>query len=581
MSEARESGGRLPTLSPRLGAALLCVALTVWWIATLEIEKSWAWDESMHAELPALRMLFSLQAGDLQGFWNTLHSCHQYPFGWPLVLAVVQSVFGISEGVARAAGIAAWGTTLFGMFLLGEEVARAQSSGAPRRGDDLLPWLALGFGVLSPLALGYAESLFLEVPFTLCAVFALRAWLRRRNLRNESGATWRALACGLWLTAAFFTKFNYGILLVFGLTLDALVGLVFARAERRQSHELRSLLIAALPLALALAWWVVLPLPFGLERGREHLRVMLDFLGSNQQMASTPWQQRVVFWALYLSFTARLLVLQLVGAGASLRGLFRPGVRCLWIVFLATGLPVWTHNFHLDRFLIPGAPAFWVLAAAGLATLVPAASQGRAVVLAVLALVTLAVPTLDAPRVAGALGLLDTDEHTRAYILEVLEEKPRLGAGRHMWTPGIHPEGAGAVLELVTAEVGPAERVGWIGVSTEIPPAVLHMALLETSGNRARFLADAHRPVDVTFTGNDPGWDAGRLAHFVQDFDVVITTDPPDIGQRVVRLFSRRYAGMLIGELGWSVRELGKVSVAPEVGPELELTVYALRPPAP
>ena len=570
------------TSLPRsLRAGLTCVALAAWWITTLEVEKSWAWDEAMHAELPALRMLFSLQAGDLDGFWSSLHSCQQYPFGWPLVLAGVQSILGVSEGVARATGIAAWGMTLFGIFLLGEELARAQSRGAPRRGDDLLPWLALGFGALSPLALGYAESLFLEVPFTLCAVFALRAWLRRRNLRAEPGATWRALVCGLWLAAAFFTKFNYGILLVFGLTLDALVGLVFARLEGRLGHELRSLLTAALPLALAVAWWVVLPLPFGPEMGREHQRVMLDFLGSNQEMASTPWQQRVVFWALYLSFTARLLALQVLGAGVSLRGLFGPGVRCLWIVFLATGLPVWTHNFHLDRFLIPGAPAFWVLAAAGLAALVPASTQGRAGVLAVLALLTLAVPTLDAPRVAGALGLLDTDEHTRAYILEVLEEKPRLGAGRRMWTPGIHPESTGAVLELVTAEVGPAERVGWIGVSTEVPPAVLHMALLETSGNRARFLADAHRPVDVTFTGSDPEWDVGRLAEFVEDFDVVITTDPPDIGQRRVRQFSRRYAGMLIGELGWSARELGKVSVAPEVGPEFVLKVYALRPPAP
>jgi hypothetical protein len=572
--------GKLSSLPHSARAALVCAALAVWWISTLEIHRSWAWDESMHAELPALRMLLSVQAGDGHGFWSVLHSCQQYPFGWPLVLGALQAVFGVSEWIARAAGITVWCVTLLGLFLLTQEVARAQRSGGPRRGDDLAPWLALAFGALSPLCLGYGGSLFLEVPFTCCAVFALRAWLRRGNLRDEPGGLWRAIAAGLWLVAAFFTKFNYGILLVFGCGLDGLLGLLSARRAGRLGRELRDLLLVAVPLVLGAAWWLVLPLPFGLEKGAEHREVMLSFLGGNREMPSTPWEQRLIFWALYLTFTARFFVVQLVGVASSLRGLLQPGARLMWVVLLAAGLPVWTHNFHLDRFLIPNAPTFWVLAALGLAGILPMGAIRRVAVLTPLALAALLFPTADASRVAGWLGLLEGDEDTSVYIVGVLEEKPRLGEDRRMWTPGMAPEAAEAVLELVTAEVGPAERVGWIGVSTELPPAVLHIALFEASGNRARFLADAHRPLDVDYFNVDPNWDVARLREFVEQFDVLITTDPSDIGQRPARAFARRYAGMLIGELGWGVTEIGKVLVPKDVGDGFDLSVFALRPPA-
>jgi hypothetical protein len=306
---------------------------------------------------------------------------------------------------------------------------------------------------------------------------------------------------------------------------------------------------------------------------------MLEFLGSNREMAPTPWAQRVVFWSVYLTFTARLCLVQLLGLLSSLRGCLAPGARLLWVVLLATGIPVWTHNFHLDRFLIPSAPALWVLAALGLALLVPVRAVARACVLAPAAALLLLFPTLDGPWVAARLGLLDTDEATRAYILGVLQEKPRLGADRPVWTPGIAPEAARAILDLVTAEVGPQESVGWIGESTELPPAALHIALLAASGNRARFLDDAHRPVDVSFNDEDPAWTTAQLSEFVARFDVVIATDPPDVKERSRRAFTRRYAGLLSSELGWQAKPLGQVLIPKDAGGDLGLTVYALRPP--
>ncbi len=563
-------------------AGLVCAALAVYWTVTFQWDRTWGWDEATHAQLPAVRMLLSLGAGDLSGFSQVLHSCQQYPFGWPLVLGGLQGLLGISELVCRAAGIAAWSCTLWGVFLLAQEVTGTHRSDSevPRRGDDLLPWLALAFAALSPMTLGYAASLFLEVPFTLCSVFALRAWLRRSTRRELPGAARRELAAGAWLVAAFFVKFNYGLLLLFGCALDYLVGVLVARRAGRFWNELYRLPFLALPVLLALFWWLVLPLPFGLAVGEEHRRVMLEFLGGNQQMAATPWEQRLIFWAVYLSFTARLFALQVLGCLAAPLALARPGVRLLVLVFLGMGIPVWTHNFQLDRFLIPNAPAFWILAAVGLSAWIPSGAIRRTAVLVPLALAVLLFPSLDGPWLAERLGLMRGDEATREYIAEILSKKHRLGADREMWVPGIPPETAGSIFDLVTTEVGPEDSVGWIGVSTELCPAAVHLALLERFGNQERFLRDANRPMDVTFTGLDPNWSADQLEEFVDRFDVVISTDPPDYKDRTGRAFSRHYSSMLVNELGWTVRQLGSVTIPVEGDDGRPFSIYALRPPA-
>jgi len=175
-------------------AAAIVLALA--WTIPLSREKSWGWDESMHAELPAARMLVALELGRIGDAADALLGCAQYPFVYPSVLAAVELVFGMSEQVARVLGTLLWCAALFGLFLLGREIAdrleRAQRDAGRGRDDGseranaerawrMVPWLTMALGALSPLALAYSGTLFLEVPFTCVAVFALRAWMRREN----------------------------------------------------------------------------------------------------------------------------------------------------------------------------------------------------------------------------------------------------------------------------------------------------------------------------------------------------------------------------------------------------------------
>ena len=563
--------------SHRFGAAGVCLVLVLFWGLTLETPSTWGWDESMHAELPALRMLLGLQEDGFRAFAAALHDCQQYPFGWPLVLGALQGFLGISEMVCRWAGIAAWGMTLFGLFLLGEELARAQRGGvlAPaRRGDRLLPWIALTLGALSPLALHFAGTLFLEIPFTLCAVFTLRAWLRRRE-----GVLARELIAGLWLTAAFFTKFNYGLLLAFGCGLDWLCQAVAeGRAGRLKALLVRGAWLGIVPL-FAAGWWFLWPLPFGAELAESHRESFASFLGGNRQLEATPWTHRALHWTIFFAITARLFAVQALGLLLSLRELLRPGARLLWLVFLGGGIPVWTHNFHLDRFLIPGAPAIWLLASLGLVRILPRGRRAREVVLGTLALAILVFPSADAPLVAERLGLMQKKPEVRANQLEILGRWSLLGTGRPLPSAGLEREVAETIWPLVTNEAEAEERVGWLGVSTEFPPAAIHVALLQAGGSPGRFLRDAHQPMDVTHEGLDPGLSEKAFAEYAGRFDVIFSTDPPDLRGRPSRSFIREYARRLVDDLGWSRAELGRIEVPKPSGATIPVTLSALRPP--
>jgi hypothetical protein len=571
MSQDAPSALRGSASKRALGFAIaLAFALALFWRVTLPDSPAWGWDESMHAELPAVRMLVALRHFEVGHAFDALLDCSQYPFVWPVCLAAAQAVFGVSEMVARTAGIAVWAAALVGVYLLARELEHA----LPReRARGWLPWIAFALAALSPLALDYAGTLFLEVPFTCAAVYALLAWVRFSRAPSNRGA----YMAGAWITLALFTKFNYGLLLGFGLVLDVLVGAVLhSRSGDVRVFAARMLRVAAIP-AIACAWWFVLPLPGGFAVGAEHRSVLVEFLSGNLQMTPTSAARRVLFAATYFAITPRMLIVLLAGFALALRCAKDPAVRALAIVFVASGLPVWIHPFHLDRFQIPSGATFWPLAAFGIASVLSSQGGRRWFALLGIAVLALGFAGSDTLWLAGRLGELQSEPRVLAYQEQIFRARRSLGANRALSTNGLERAEHDAFLDLVAANTKPSEVVGWIGVSQALSPAAVHLGLLARQGNDERFLREATLPIDITYFGQDPGWDDARLLEFAKRFDVIFATDPADARDQADRRFPKAYRERLVASGRWSAVIAGTVDVARPLQPPRRVTLYTCR----
>jgi len=551
----RDQGARAALLP----AAVVCAVFGVLGAALVDRGRSYGWDESMHAALPAARLVLAVKAGAWREAADVVLGCQQYPFVYPCALAAVELVAGISEGVARATGRVVWAAGAFGIFLAAREAVRCAGWPAEPARARLAPYAALALALLSPLALHFSGTLFQEAPFTALAAYAVWAWLRR------DGSVRRELAAGGLVTLAFFTRFNTGLLLGLALALDLAVEAVLAaRARALRPFLTRAALLAAIP-AAAGAWWFLLPLPDGPARGADHRAALAAFLQGNRGAGTAiPWSQRWVDWTAAFAPTPRMLALEALALAGTLPALARRGVRTLWILFLAAGVPVWVHPFHLERFLLHQGVAIWCLAGLGLARFAPGPRPALSAA-ALLALAAL-VPALDARPLA--LRLLRPDPALVAYVEGALDEKGSLSPARPLATNGLAREEADRILDLVAEAAGPTGRVAWVGVNSELSPAAIHLGLLARGGSAERFRRDAARTrgdepdMCVTFRDVDPGWDAERLRAWAGAFDVVFMTRPADFKGRGGRGFIERYQEELAGSPGWQAASLGVVEIA-------------------
>ena len=228
--------------SHHLGAAGVCLILVLFWGLTLETPSTWGWDESMQVAAPAARMAVGLREGRLSDFNEALLGCDQYPPVVPLLVAAAELGFGGLDGddapgdaerIARGTitALAALALLLCGLaaFELGQVVRPGSRAGWIAAG------VAAGLFAASPLVQAYSSTLFLEVPAACSVAFCL--WLRARAVRDPSPL--REVALGLGLAAAFFIKFNYGVLLVAALATDALAGVVSTLLQRRADPSTR------------------------------------------------------------------------------------------------------------------------------------------------------------------------------------------------------------------------------------------------------------------------------------------------------------------------------------------------------
>jgi hypothetical protein len=565
----RASAGRSNAELARI--AVIVAACIVALVGALAVDRTrtWGWDESMHAELPAARIALALRAGELGGAAHALVECEQYPFVYPAVLGAVQTVTGVSEIACRRTGRVLWALAWLGLWFVFEELRRLGLAHASRAAT-----FALVLALASPLAMAYSGTLFLEGAFVCASVWALRAWLARKGSFAPRAELARDMRAGAWLALAFFTKFNYGLLLALGCGLDfawdaaasvrAGRGREVARARARRSggpaRGVPVVVRAALagrPRARRLAPRGVRRLPGrqprGRRRGLEPARDRLDHRVGTEPFDDV--RRRGGFRARTVGAAAR--------AGAHARARAR-GVRG---ADRAAPLPPRS---------LPVARARAGLVPRRRRALAQLRSHG-------------AVPGDPVPVGAGrharqrALAARARPVERRVGRLHPHPggEKQNPLPTRSLPTAGLLRSEADALYDLAARAAGPDARVGWIGTSSELAPAALHLGLLERGGSRERFLRDAHRPLDVTFEGVDPQWSAAQLRDWAGGFDVVFATDPPDPGDRPERRFEARYREMLVRELGWTETELGSVAIHKGARAPYPVRLFACRPPKP
>lgn len=614
-SSVHESAARRGSRLELAAAALVCAGLAAAWIATLPSGPSYGWDESMHAALPAARMQIAAAEGRIGESLDALLSCAQYPFGYPSLLALASALFGATEAVARALGIATFGATLFGVFVLartlgaqvrvdarpdasrrvgsnaGEGANGAVDSTEPNVGDAGLrgrasvratahvsrvaPWLAIALLALSPLSIAYAGTLFLETASACAAVWALVAWIRAWSTPSRA----RALVAGAALTIALFTKWNYGFLLAAALAVDVVLR-VAAHGERAQRGR-NAAWIALVP-ALALAWWFVLPLPGGSEVAHAHREALAGFLRGNLDLAATPFAERVFHATCTLVVSPRLALVVLVGVVASVGFVRVPAARTLALVVLALWIPLGTHPFFLDRFLVPAFAVLVPLAALGFTRILPARAP-LAVGIAAFALLMAWIPfgaggplSADTWGVARATLPMPTSSETRAYLAGEIAKRQALLAGRALPTAGLERVESEPLLRAIVDEVRAGESWGWIGISSDVSPAVVHLELLRASGDRRRFLRDAALQVDVDYFADASDADGVRLAELADRSDVVFFTEPVDLRERGARASARGWVDRLLAQ-GWSARPIARTTIARPLREPLVVTLFACR----
>lgn len=570
---------------PRAFAGLLAaLALALLWTPGVSEAHAWGWDESVHAELPAVHMLTSATMGDVGGVADAILGCHQYPFAYPVVLAASQGIFGVSETVARRTGRVVWALALFGLFLLVREALSAveRARGSPLRGARAAPWLALVGGAASPLGMSLSGMLFLEVPFACAATFTLWWWIRRTTF--EGTARLRAeLLAGAWVTLCFFTKFNYGLLLALGLGLDVACDFVPAFRRGHANEFAKRLAVTSLVPVLALLWWFVLPLPGDFEVAATHREKFVGFILGNTDVASIPWHRRVLGWTTRLVVSPRAMLLFGAGIAATLLLATTRGTRTLWLVALAFVVPTTMHNFYQDRFLLPASLSLFALASIGWARMLPRSPAVGTAVAALVAVLVSFAPTWDGELLAARMGLLpetDTPE-IAAYKREVLARSSDLRPWRPLTTGGLLREELDGFLDLAAEEVGSDECPGWIGISSELAPGAFFTGLVERGWSRASFHAYADdEPGEryITMQGADPQWSEERLTTFLEPHDVLFYTEPIDVKNRRGRAFMESYRDRVLAR-GWQARELGSVDIARPLREPLSVRLFAARPP--
>ncbi len=511
--KVEDRGGASPLgLAPsalclRLGSLAVLLLGFVWLVLGLESSGTPGWDETGHC-FTGLRLGVALRTFDLQAFWaEFLRPDFYTPLG--RLGMGLGFLFSDSFMAPRVATLVAWFVTIGLAGLLARRVAGSAAA------DSAMFWTVLG-GTTCYLGTDYSRAAYQEPWSALATVASVLMYLHAR----DRGTRLAAFACGLLLGAGLLVKYTYSLYVIGAVGLSGLWDLA-----RRPAGVRPGLLAAwcAVGLVLVLLWWFVLPLPGGLDMGRQHWGAFVEYLRKASDLPSVgPWTL-LIYWPFKACMTLLVFALQVAGLVWGLRRWHEPGARLCAILALVSALGYIAYPFRIDRFLVPNIFGAWVLAGALLARLqqrAPARVRpGVGVLLVGASWLTLG---------AGVEWVLPLVPDVPA------EARPTAAAQVRTWTnpflarraPAVGPAGLEAVLDVPAEHFEPQMPFAWIGgTGTELPRHLVAWRMFQRHGDE-RTLHLAWRPGDDLW--EDPGFDPASFQKWVRRFVQVGVLDPPD-----------------------------------------------------
>ncbi|HUQ82231.1 MAG TPA: hypothetical protein VM076_13860 [Gemmatimonadaceae bacterium] len=311
-----------------------------------------SWDEGTHS-LFGLAIANDLRHGDLLGlaydtyrqvYWPPIHS-------WLVGLAFL--AFGERIDVARDVSLVSY--ILFPLVLVA-------AGRALRPVDDTLGgWNAAGAaGVLAvaiPACIPFATLAFIDLPALVILTLTLLAAFHAERSPERPR---RRVLIALGILGAFFTKTNYGILLLGVFFFDALID---ARWSPRRLRAARNLYVAVPILIIFVVWFAYPP------KITATIRAMINTASDAGGMTL---EGLLYYPRALLGFAGSPLVLGvlLAGVAAAWRDRAAPNVRLLLLVAVLQFLLAEVHHTKEDRHILPMLPAMLLLAGHSVARLV-------------------------------------------------------------------------------------------------------------------------------------------------------------------------------------------------------------------
>ncbi|KKU21970.1 MAG: hypothetical protein UX31_C0008G0012 [Candidatus Nomurabacteria bacterium GW2011_GWA1_46_11] len=347
--------------------AALLMAIFLYFKAFLPLA-SVGWDEGAHL-LDAFKVAAPLHRGAVIEALRQSANQIVYPPAYSWLVAIWSLAGGVSLESFRLFSLAVYVVAAIAIYLVTDGLLKSLKFS--RGGSGAAGMIAAFLFLTAPLFWILSVQAMIETTGVLITVAVVGLIIKayEQTLRPSRGR-WMAVAVGM--TVLFFTKYNYGTIIFFGLVAEWVVAVwLFGLAGFRNNFKSAFAVLGSLVTFLLI--WVILP-----GRVATFIGVLSDPITYSYEAISF-WQH--IFWFFPMSLSLDYLASPLLVL-AYMSGIYfvfkfwrNPSVRVIFFIFLANLAAGILHmNNQQERYIATAVPLLYMLSAGGFVEL---AKQAR------------------------------------------------------------------------------------------------------------------------------------------------------------------------------------------------------------